>query len=102
MTERDPAVWVAGRTPAPPGELRERLHRTLESSERSGPALHLTLAHAAEEELERARRRSPRDREAAYDLLAADALVTYACEAALELAEPEAALRELIRRCAGS
>lgn len=44
--------------------------------------------------------RPGRDREAAFRLLAADGYLTYACEAVLDLDEPEPALRELLRRVA--
>jgi hypothetical protein len=42
--------------------------------------------------------RPGRDRAAAFDLLAADALVTYACEAALETPDAEASLERILRR----
>lgn len=38
------------------------------------------------------------DREAAYRLLVADAYLTYACEAAVEADDPEAALEEILGR----
>ena len=44
-------------------------------------------------ELDRARTAPGRVRESAFHLLAADALLTYACEAALETGDPEAELR---------
>lgn len=44
--------------------------------------------------------RPGRDREAAFRLLAADAYLTWACEAAVEREEPEAALRGLLDRVA--
>lgn len=44
--------------------------------------------------------RPGRDREAAFRLLAADAYLTWACEAAVELGEPETALRGLLDRVA--
>jgi hypothetical protein len=44
--------------------------------------------------------RPGRDREAAFRLLAADAYITYACEAALEDTEPERAPEELVGRIA--
>jgi hypothetical protein len=48
--------------------------------------------------LEEAVTRPGRDREAAYRLLAADALITYGCEAASEAADIRAALREVLGR----
>jgi hypothetical protein len=51
-------------------------------------------------ELGRARAEPGRVRRSAFHLLAADALVTYACEAALEHADPEEALRRVLERVA--
>lgn len=56
------------------------------------PALHERLMRAGLAALERAAARPGRVRESAFHLLAADALLTYACEAALESADPESAL----------
>jgi uncharacterized membrane protein len=75
--------WLATRTPAPPPQLADRVRATL------GVALHddarltadrcLAAAERLVQELLRAGRTS---RESAADLLAADALLTYAFEAA--------------------
>jgi hypothetical protein len=46
--------------------------------------------------LEESLARPGRIRESAFQLLAADALVTYACEAALEERDPRAALRAIL------
>lgn len=46
--------------------------------------------------LERARAMPGRVRESAYHLLTADALLTYACEAALEDADPEGTLARIL------
>jgi len=46
--------------------------------------------------LDAARARPGRVRESAFRLLEADALLTYACEAALESGDPEAALRRIL------
>ena len=48
--------------------------------------------------LEEAVTRPGRDREAAYRLLAADALITYGCEAASEAADIRGVLREVLGR----
>ncbi len=48
--------------------------------------------------LEEAVTRPGRDREAAYRLLAADALITYGCEAASEAADIRGVLREVFGR----
>lgn len=45
--------------------------------------------------LDRARARPGRVRESAFELLVADALITYACEAALESEDPTTALGSL-------
>jgi len=50
--------------------------------------------------LARARRSPGKVRSSAWHLLAADALLTYACEAALEAAEPPRAFEEILRRAA--
>ena len=50
--------------------------------------------------LDQARGRPGRIRDTAFQLLAADALVTYACEAALEEGDPLAALRAILLRTA--
>lgn len=60
-----------------------------------GPA-HAVLAESARVRLDAARLRPGRDRDAAFELLAADALLTYACEAALEADAPDEALSALI------
>lgn len=50
------------------------------------------LTRAARDRLDRARARPGRVRASAFELLVADALVTYACEAALETEDPSTAL----------
>ncbi len=54
------------------------------------------LLASARAHLDQARARPGRVRESAFDLLTADALVTYAAEAALESDDPESALRGLL------
>ena len=77
--------WLSARTPAPPSPLAERLHAAL------GARLRDDSAHAYESVLETAESLlaalialdcAQRDR--ALDLLAVDALVTYAFEAAAD------------------
>jgi hypothetical protein len=55
------------------------------------------LTRAALDALGRARARPGRHRESAFDLLAADALVTYACEAAVEGEDIEDGLSRILR-----
>ena len=84
--------WVATREPPAPDELRAWLKMP-----DGGPAaerlLGVGLLH-----LEEAVARPGRDREAAHQLLAADALITYACEAASEAGDVRGALREALVR----
>ena len=76
MNTRD---WLAHREPSPPRELRERLEAlVLAAPEQGDPAA--TLIAAAEGVLARLAREASDDRATALDLLAVDALVTYAFE----------------------
>ena len=79
MTIRD---WLSDREPSPPRALRERVEAlALAVPERPGD-LAGTLVDAAETALGRLFRGGAGDRASALDLLAVDALVTYAFEAA--------------------
>lgn len=73
--------WLDEREPVPPVELRSRLDDDL-----GGTApLVVRFTEAAVRRLRRARdRERPGGRAAAFDLLAADAYLTYACEAAVD------------------
>lgn len=86
-------AWLESREPAPPLELVEWL---------TVPDRHLPLvdhlAEAGMDALLRAEARPGRDREAAFQLLAADALLTYACEAAAEQDDVEGALSRVLDR----
>ena len=76
MNTRD---WLARREPSPPRELRERLEALVAGAPEEGdPAA--TLVAAAEGVLARLARDASDDRATALDLLAVDALVTYAFE----------------------
>jgi hypothetical protein len=80
---RDAVVtWLAARRPAAPPTLVEPMTRWLADSPASLPE-HLALAGRAL--LDRVLARPDGGRELALDLLAADALVTYAFEAQAEL-----------------
>jgi hypothetical protein len=82
--------WLAAREPAPPaalaGRLRELLSRddarALDADAAEAPAV---LLRAGESVLGRLLREAATTRESALDLLVADALVTYAFEAAGEV-----------------
>jgi len=80
------ADWLRERDPAPPARLAARIERAI-GTRRAEPA-----AQAAEVCLEACERlladvagRTASGRESALDLLAADALATYALEAAAEM-----------------
>jgi hypothetical protein len=89
----DVRAWLASRTPEPPPALRARLDALL------GEALDRPVTAFPEEAVSRAERlvramlaEGRTGRDAALDLLAADALVTYAFEAAADTAATEPAL----------
>jgi hypothetical protein len=82
----DLEAWWQGRRPVPPPDLAAALASDLAGSMSEG------LTREAQGRLDQARARPGRTRESAFRLLEADALLTYACEAALESERPEAAL----------
>lgn len=91
--------WLDGRIPAPPPELRRSLDSALDARGSDGGASASTLdalGRGARACLEASISRPGRVRESAFDLLTADALLTYACEAALESEDPESTLRVLV------
>jgi hypothetical protein len=94
--------WLGARAPAQPEKLRELL-RERSRATRSGQAPDVggfdpvdALADAGRDGLEHALARVGRVRESAFKLLEADALFTFACEAALEAEDPRAALRRIL------
>jgi hypothetical protein len=95
MSER--SAWLAARRPAPPSDLAARMDLAPIAG-----ALQDGLAADGRARLELALARLGRVRESAFRLLEADALITYACEAALELDDPEAALRRILVATAGT
>ena len=82
--------WLASRTPTPPEAL------PLSVGDASGD-LAATLADAGSLALERALN-GHGERSGAYDLLAADGLITYACERAAGGADPEVDLLGILER----
>ena len=82
-------AWIRSADPAVPGELA-RWIRAPTGEEPPGPD---ALVEAAVDALRRSLQPAGRPREGAFHLLAADALVTWACEAALDAADP-------VERCA--
>ncbi len=105
------ADWLGRREPRPPAEIRSLLAADLPGAD-PAPG---ELVEAALERLRRARR-EPAERSAAFELLAADAWLTYACEAAVDpatgseaaggegadwaLPDPEASLGRILARVA--
>lgn len=81
MTATELAAWLDTRRPAPPAALRARLDAALADGPGSLP---VRLATLGRELLERVAARPAGGRELALDLLAADALITYAFEAQAE------------------
>jgi len=80
-------AWLAGRAPAPPAALAERLRALAAAhapSAEGGAAAADALLVAAEDVLRRLLREGCGARQSALDLLVADALATYAFEAAAE------------------
>lgn len=88
--------WLARRSPAPPVPLARWLEGVGFSGDEPGKA----LLEGALGELGRARAAPGRVRASAFHLLAADALVTYTCEAALEEEDPAEALGRILSRVA--
>ena len=87
--------WLDDRYPAPPGEMRAAIDSLIAGGGAGGGPTHDRLADIAMRELRRIAG-EPSRRSAAGRLLAVDALLTDACEAAAE-AGPEA-LAELTGR----
>jgi hypothetical protein len=85
------STWFEGRRPRPPSHLEHALG----SSDALG-GLSETLLAMSRVQLDETRRRPGRVRESAFALLMADGLLTYACEAALESEDAEAALERLL------
>lgn len=88
----DARRWLGERRPRPPEDLAGRLAdvEALDGSLVSG------LTNAARSRLDEARAQPGRVRQSAFRLLEADALFTYACEAALETQDPAGVLRSIL------
>ena len=92
--------WIEGRVPPVPIAFRPWMEepRTMGSANRSGPSPE-ALAEAAEKALTRSLGPSGRERDGAFDLLAADGMITYACEAIVaKSSDPLPGLRTVVRR----
>ena len=82
-TRADALAWLESRQPAPPFDLGRRLQRAVERTASQAVSVPDLFADAAFEALASAARGGAQ-RSAANDLLTADALLTYAMEAAAE------------------
>lgn len=91
-----PRAFLATRTPPAPAPLGAWLHDVVLDGDGTGAA----LLDAGLMELDASRSAPGRVRDSAFHLLAADALLTYACEAALGADDPRAALVEIMRQAA--
>ena len=78
MTRAAVLAWLDARRPAPPANLRARLHSAVSDSTLALPA---HLQQISRELLARVISQPTGGRELALDLLAADAFITYAFEA---------------------
>lgn len=97
------ADWLDARTPAPPRALRARIRGALapvlrvdvsDGEEGKGRRAHAEMLKAAEALLVLVVQGDSTGRDAALDLLSADALMTYAFEAAADEPESIAALAD--------
>lgn len=91
-----PAAWMASRRPAAPAPLAAWLLREVEGRQLSSASL-MDAGLAA---LDRARAHPGKRRASAFELLGADALITHACEVALDEGAPAESLTEFIRAAA--
>ena len=92
-----PIDWIATRTPPAPAELKGWFKIPDDGADPPDvvATVRRSLLRAALVHLEDAVVRPGRDREAAYQLLAADALITYGCEAASDATDVRGGLREI-------
>lgn len=92
MTSRSTlGSWIEGRRPPVPEAFRPHLS----PGDSDAPATAAAWVGEARRALSRMDA-DPAAREAAFELLAADAYATWACEAALEAEDPGAALRGVL------
>ncbi len=85
-------AWLETRDPSFP----DAMQAWLEVDEVPGIPIWEALTRSGIQALDRARAAPGRVRESAHHLLRADALVTYACEAALEEENPEETLTRIL------
>jgi hypothetical protein len=90
-------AWLAVRHPPAVMDLDKWVSRGGDGAPVSGPESRVgTLTALAMSALESALERPGRVRDSAFQLLAADALLTYACEAALECEDAEGTLLRVL------
>ena len=89
--------WLESRTPPVPGPFRPWMAPEVPDAAAGVPS----LVREAEAALARALTPEGRPRRGAFDLLAADGFLTYACEAALDEEDARGALEEMVRRLVG-
>ena len=93
--------WLTTRRPRPPHELAVTVRASLGDVGEIGGPREEGLAVAGRACVDDARAHLGRVRESAFHLLAADALITYACEAALESDHSQASLSMILDVGAG-
>lgn len=91
-----PRTFLAARRPPAPAPLTAWLAKV----QLPGDGASEALLRAGLAELDASRAVPGRVRRSAFHLLAADALLTYACEAALGSGDPRAALVEILQQAA--
>ena len=91
MTVQD---WIGARKPPVPGDFAEWML----PGDPSAPAGPESLFQEAQVALSRSLEPEGRPRAGAFDLLAADGFLTWACEAALETGDPSSVLKDFVRR----
>ena len=96
----DVGAWLDTRRPAAPAELRSALDLGVKGQ--ASGSVSQGLEHATLRSLQSALARPGRVRESAFELLAADAFLTFACEAALETEAPRSALMGLLTELLGT
>lgn len=84
--------WIETRTPAVPEGFETWMAPASPNAELSVTA----LVREARRSLDRVQKSDDRTRSGAFDLLAADGFVTWACEAALGQADPVASLTGIV------
>ena len=100
MANDSMGTWISSRRPPVPGAFQSRLEVSADEVLAPGVDGRLPerLADAGARRLAQAMERPGKDRESAFLLLAADGLVTYACEAAADTVDPARALEDVLAR----